>query len=59
MSSVRPLRSLLPTPTRAELRHRADLYRRLAAATADQEKSERLKELALRWDAEAEATAED
>jgi len=41
------------------LRHRASLYRRLAAATLDQEKAARLNDLALRWDAEAEATAED
>jgi hypothetical protein len=50
---------MLPTPSKAELRHRADLYRRLAAAALNQEKAAQLRELALRWDAEAEAMAED
>ena len=58
MSPPRSSRFALPTPSKAELRYRADLYRRLAAAALDQDKAERLMELALRWEAEAEVLAD-
>jgi hypothetical protein len=59
MPPSRSSRFQLPTPSKAELRHRADLYRRLAAAALDEDKAARLKELALRWEADAEVMADD